>query len=102
MSEDAPHTDRIFWYITLTLIQLADTVYKKNFKALVTFLAESYNTNIRASKGHNHVWWELLLFLGLWGEDENVLGIFDHYLIDDSGEFAESMENEGEADRTWA
>ena len=54
-SEDAPHTDRIIWYITQTLIQLADAAYKQHPKALIEYLTENYNannnTNIRAPKG---------------------------------------------------
>ena len=69
-SEDAPHTDRIIWYITQTLIQLADAAYKRNPKALIAYLADNYNannnTNVRTPKSYTRVWRELL-FLGFGG-----------------------------------
>ena len=76
-SEDAPHTDRIIWYITQTLIQLADAAYKQNPKALIAYLADNYNsgsnTNFKAPKGYNHVWREPLLFLGFRGRMKTYL-----------------------------
>ena len=95
-SEDAPHTDRIIWYITQTLIQLADTAYKQNPKPLIAYLTENYNannnTNIRAPKGYARVWREPLLFRGFGGgEDEDIAGVFARYLSDDSSDSEESM-----------
>ena len=70
-SEDAPHTDRIIWYITQTLILLVDATSKQNPKAFIAYLTDNcnanYNTNIRAPKGHARVWREPLLFLGFRG-----------------------------------
>ena len=35
-------------------------------------------------------------------EDDNISGIFDHYLIDDASELDEAMVSVGEVDRTWS
>ena len=49
-SEDAPHTDRITWYITQTLIQLADAAYKQDPKPLIAHLTDTTQTTTQTSE----------------------------------------------------
>ena len=49
-SEDAPHTDRITWYITETLIQLADAAYKQDPKPLIAHLTDTTQTTTQTSE----------------------------------------------------
>ena len=53
-SEDAPHSDRIQWYIMQTLIKLAQSVHNRDPKTLITLSADSYNgTHLTAPTGYH-------------------------------------------------
>ena len=60
-SEDAPHSNRIQWYIMQTLIKLAQSVHNRDPKTLITHLADTYNahngTHLKAPSYHR-VWRE--------------------------------------------
>ena len=68
-SEDAPHSDRIQWYIMQTLIKLAQSVHNRDPKTLITYLAVTYNahngTHLKAPS--YHCVWRKLLLLGYGG-----------------------------------
>ena len=48
-SEDAPHSDRIQWYIIQTLTKLTQSEHNRHPKTLITHLADKYNAYNSAS-----------------------------------------------------